>query len=178
MRRRDRRLSIGGGGSNGASGSSRAPAFPGVQPSPKVSKTSLTTGCSTSTPTVSMNLFRNPIITTLSAIHSARFSPYASIIAALSVARSWPGTAASDRATAIAASSPDSNELRSGSSAVATFSGSAPRRRAKEHEWAEQYGDAAVRLATYIAKPTTDGGGPPNPSNGTGRFSRFGTITL
>jgi hypothetical protein len=85
---------------------------------------------------------------------------------------------ASDRATAMVASSPRSKESRSGSSAAATFSGGAPRRIANEQLCAEQYGHPAVRLATYIASPTTPGGGPPSPSTGTGRSRKFGTMML
>jgi hypothetical protein len=53
----------------------------------------------------------------------------------------------------------------------------APRRSANEQEWAEQYAHPAVRLDTYIARPTVERGAPrPHPRNG--RLRRFGTITL
>src|SRR4051794_9626357 len=97
-----------------------------------------------------MNLLRKPIIATPATIHSAFTAPKQRVSSSRSAAVSVHGIWARDRATATVASSPGVYGAVPPRSACAIFSTGAPRRNAKEQECAVQYGQPAVRLATYM----------------------------
>jgi hypothetical protein len=151
--------------------------WPGTHPDGAMtSLTSEAVAPSSGMPSASIALFSQPIIDMARTIHSASdWEKWRSRSARFWSPRS-AGTTARARATRTAARSAS---VRAGwpSRADATSSTVAPRRSANVQLWAEQYAQPAVRLDTYIAKPTVERGAP-KPQTKNGRFRRFGTMTL
>jgi hypothetical protein len=122
-----------------------------------------------------MALFSHPIIAMARTIHSS--SALEKCRRSSRRSSSWivAGTVERARATRTAARSASGRALPS--SAEATCSTVAPRRRANVQAWAEQQAHPALRLATYMARPTVERGAP-SPQISKGRLRKFGTITL